>query len=207
MLAAMFEHRPRLGRRCAGALAAVALLSSDMVARAAERSAMPSTEIPPETAYSFEFDALDGGKLPLSAWTGHPVLIVNTASFCGYTPQYRDLEALWRRYRERGLVVLGVPSNDFGAQEPGSATEIKQFCETNYAVDFPLTEKYRVIGVSAHPFYRWVAATLGEGAAPRWNFHKYLVGPDGQLAGAWPSSVRPDDAAITGEIEKLLSKQ
>ena len=117
--------------------------------------------------------------MPLAAWRGRPVLVVNTASFCGYTPQYRDLEALWRRYRERGLVVLGVPSNDFGQQEPGSAAEIKQFCETNYQVDFPLTEKYRVIGGDAHPFYRWVAAQLGEAGAPRWNFHKYLIGPDG----------------------------
>jgi glutathione peroxidase len=132
------------------------------------------------------------------------VLVVNTASFCGYTPQYRDLEALWRRYQPRGLVVLGVPSNDFGEQEPGTASEIKQFCETNYQVDFPLTEKYRVAGGAAHPFYRWVAAQLGEGAAPRWNFHKYLVGPDGQLAGAWPSSVKPTDNAITSEIEGML---
>ncbi|HEX3862962.1 MAG TPA: glutathione peroxidase [Stellaceae bacterium] len=157
-------------------------------------------------AYQFEFAALDGGKLPLSAWRGHPVLIVNTASFCGYTPQYRDLEVLWQRYRDRGLIVLGVPSNDFGAQEPGSASEIKQFCETNYQVDFPLTEKYRVVGAAAHPFYRWVAATLGEGAAPRWNFHKYLIGPDGQLAGTWPSQVRPTDTAITAEIDGALPK-
>jgi glutathione peroxidase len=159
-----------------------------------------------EDAYRFEFGSLDGGKLPLASWRGRPVLVVNTASFCGYTPQYRDLEALWRRYRERGLVVLGVPSNDFGAQEPGSAAEIKQFCETNYQVDFPLTEKYRVIGGDAHPFYRWVAAQIGEDGAPRWNFHKYLIGPDGQLAGAWPSRVGPLDPAITGEIEAMLQK-
>jgi glutathione peroxidase len=157
-------------------------------------------------AYQFEFTALEGGKLPLAAWRGYPVLVINTASFCGYTPQYRDLEALWQRYRDRGLVVLGVPSNDFGEQEPGTAAEIKQFCETNYQVDFPLTEKVRVVGASAHPFYRWVAATLGEGAAPRWNFHKYLVGPDGQLAGAWPSQVKPTDGAVTAEIEALLPK-
>jgi glutathione peroxidase len=155
-------------------------------------------------AYQFEFVSIDGDKLPLAEWRGRPVLVVNTASFCGYTPQYRDLEALWRRYQPRGLVVLGVPSNDFGEQEPGSAAEIKQFCETNYQVDFPLTEKYRVVGGGAHPFYRWVAVQLGEGAAPRWNFHKYLVGPDGQLAGAWPSSVKPTDNAITSEIEGML---
>ena len=160
----------------------------------------------PDNAHGFVFAGIDGGALPLSAWKGHPMLVVNTASFCGYTPQYRDLEALWRQYRDRGLVVLGVPSNDFGAQEPGSAAEIKNFCETNYEIDFPLTEKVRVIGGNAHPFYRWVAVTLGEGAAPRWNFHKYLIGPNGELAGAWLSSVRPGDAAIVGEIEKLLPK-
>jgi glutathione peroxidase len=156
-------------------------------------------------AHRFSFAGLGGGELPLSAWAGKPVLIVNTASFCGYTPQYRELEALWQSYRGRGLIVLGVPSNDFGAQEPGSAAEIKTFCETNYAIDFPLADKVRVLGADAHPFYRWVAAELGEGGAPRWNFHKYLVGPDGTLAGAWPSSVRPTDAAVTGEIDKLLA--
>jgi glutathione peroxidase len=155
-------------------------------------------------AHRFAFAALDGGSLPLAAWRGHPVLVVNTASFCGYTPQYRDLEALWRRYRERGLVVLGVPSNDFGQQEPGSAAEIRQFCETNYQVDFPLTEKCRVTGGDAHPFYRWVVEQLGEAGAPRWNFHKYLIGPDGRLAGAWPSRVGPLDPEITGEIETML---
>jgi glutathione peroxidase len=165
---------------------------------------MTSTEA--HNAHDFEFTAIDGGALPLSAWDGKPVLVVNTASYCGYTPQYRDLEALWQQYRDRGLVVLGVPSNDFGAQEPGTAAEIRTFCETRFAVDFPLTEKCRVIGGAAHPFYRWIAATLGEGAVPRWNFHKYLIDPEGALAGAWPSSVRPGDVAITGEIEKLLPR-
>ena len=159
-----------------------------------------------DDAYQFEFAALDGGPLPLSAWRGRPVLVVNTASYCGYTPQYRDLETLSRRYRDQGLVVLGVPSNDFGQQEPGTAAEIRQFCDTNYQIDFPLTEKVRVVGGGAHPFYRWVAATLGEGGTPRWNFHKYLIGPDGQLAGAWPTPVRPLDAAITAEIEAALAK-
>jgi glutathione peroxidase len=157
-------------------------------------------------AYQFEFTSIDGDKLPLASWRGRPVLVVNTASFCGYTPQYRDLEALYRQYQARGLVVLGVPSNDFGEQEPGSAAEIKQFCETNYQVDFPLTEKYRVVGAAAHPFYRWVAGVLGEAGAPRWNFHKYLIGSDGQLAGTWPSQVRPTDSVITKEIDNALPK-
>ena len=154
--------------------------------------------------YRFEFVSIDGDPLPLGAWRGRPVLIVNTASQCGYTPQYRDLEALWQRYRDRGLVVLGVPSNDFGRQEPGSAAEIKAFCTTHYAVDFPLAEKCRVIGGAAHPFYRWIAETLGEAGTPRWNFHKYLLAPDGELAGAWPAQVPPGDRRITEEIERQL---
>jgi glutathione peroxidase len=157
-----------------------------------------------DNAHQFEFVSIDGEKLPLDAWRGRPVLVVNTASFCGYTSQYRGLEALWQRYRDRGLVVLGVPSNDFGQQEPGSAAEIKEFCETNYAVDFPLAEKCRVVGTPAHPFYRWIADSLGEAGTPRWNFHKFLIAPDGELAGTWPSQVAPGDPRITGEIDKML---
>ena len=167
---------------------------------------MASDDAATGDAYQFEFVGIDGAKLPLAAWRGRPVLVVNTASFCGYTPQYRDLEALWQRYRDHGLVVLGVPSNDFGEQEPGTAAEIRQFCDTNYQVDFPLTEKVKVVGGAAHPFYRWVAAALGEAGAPRWNFHKYLIGPDGRLAGTWPAQVRPGDSAVTSEIEKGLPR-
>ncbi|HXZ02728.1 MAG TPA: glutathione peroxidase [Stellaceae bacterium] len=156
------------------------------------------------SGYDFTFTSIDGQPLPLAQYRGRPLLVANTASFCGFTPQYDDLEAVWRRYRPRGLVVIGVPSNDFGEQEPGSAQEIKQFCESRYAVDFPLTEKQEVIGPGAHPFFRWIAAELGEAGAPRWNFHKYLVAPDGGLAGAWPSAVRPTDRAVTDEIERLL---
>jgi glutathione peroxidase len=156
------------------------------------------------SGHDFSFTTIDGAPLPLAQYRGRPLLVVNTASFCGFTGQYADLQALWRRYRGRGLVVIGVPSNDFGQQEPGSAEEIKQFCESNYAVDFPLTEKQPVIGAKAHPFFRWIAAELGEAGTPRWNFHKYLLGPDGALEGAWPSSVRPTDPAVTEEIERLL---
>ena len=156
------------------------------------------------SAYEFSFTSIDGGPLALKAFAGKPVLVVNTASLCGYTPQYKDLEALWRRYRERGLVVLGVPSNDFGDQEPGTEAEIKTFCTSNFGVDFPLARKEKVIGGEAHPFYRWIATEAGEDAAPRWNFHKYLIGPDGALAGAWPSRVSPLAREITEEIEALL---
>jgi glutathione peroxidase len=158
------------------------------------------------TAHDFSFPAIDGNTLRLADLKGKPVLIVNTASECGYTPQYADLELLWRKYRDRGLVVLGVPSNDFGRQEPGSDAEIQSFCTINYGVDFPMTAKQAVIGGSAHPFYRWVVAEFGEAAAPKWNFHKYLVAPDGSLAALWPSSVKPLDPEITAAIEEQLAK-
>jgi glutathione peroxidase len=152
-------------------------------------------------AYDFSFRKIDGGDLPLAAWRGKPVLVVNTASECGFTPQYAGLEKLWQRYRDKGFVLLGVPSNDFGAQEPGSDAEIQNFCTTRFKVDFPMAGKEPVTGAKAHPFYQWVAK---EGGAPKWNFHKYLIAPDGSLAGAYPSKVGPDDAALTGAIEKAL---
>ena len=157
------------------------------------------------SAHDFSFNDIDGKLLELSRFAGQALLIVNTASECGYTPQYAELEMLWTRYRARGLVVLGVPSNDFGAQEPGSEAEIKQFCQTNYAVDFPLTQKQRVIGGDAHPFYQWVVEEIGEVAAPKWNFHKYLIGPDGSLAGLWPSDVSPLNPEIIETIDGLLT--
>lgn len=158
---------------------------------------------PKMTAWDFDFESIDGGPLPMKAYRGKAVLVVNTASFCGFTPQYTDLEKLWTSYKDKGLVVLGVPSNDFGAQEPGTAAEIKQFCET-YDVSFPLSRKEQVIGGQAHPFYRWVVSELGEGAAPKWNFHKYLVDPKGELVGMWPSRVKPMSKDITGAVEAAL---
>jgi glutathione peroxidase len=155
-------------------------------------------------AYDFAFRSIDGAPLPLAKFRGKPVLVVNTASFCGYTPQYAGLEALHQRYAARGLTVLGVPCNDFGEQEPGTPEEIKNFCASRYHVGFPLASKEHVVGAEAHPFYRWIAAELGDAGQPRWNFHKYLIAPDGSLAGAWPSSVDPQAPEITAEIERLL---
>jgi glutathione peroxidase len=156
------------------------------------------------SAHDFEFKAIDGGALPLAQYEGKPILLVNVASECGFTPQYQQLQELWTRYRDKGLVVLGVPSNDFGAQEPGSEAEIRKFCETRYAVDFPLAAKQQVIGPAAHPLYRWIAAEAGEDAAPRWNFHKYLIDGEGALAGAWPSRVNPLAPEITEAVESAL---
>jgi glutathione peroxidase len=156
------------------------------------------------SAYDFSFRTIDGDALPRVAWCGRPVLIVNTGPECGFTLQYADLEVLWQLYRARIIVLLGVPSNDFGGQEPGSEAEIKSFCQRNYGVDFPVAAKEKVVGTEAHPFYRWVASELGEAGAPRWNFHKYLIGPDGTIAGAWPSRVGPTDVAIRNAIEEAL---
>src|SRR5690242_10206920 len=144
------------------------------LAFAAALVATQSKRVTGMNAYDFSFTSIGGAPLPLAQYRGRPLLVANTASFCGFTYQYEDLEALWRRYRDRGLVVIGVPSNDFGQQEPGSEKEIKQFCEGKYAVDFPLTGKQDVIGPHAHPLFSWISAELGEAGTPRWNFHKYL---------------------------------
>ncbi|WP_158047059.1 glutathione peroxidase [Skermanella pratensis] len=165
-------------------------------------AAMPTSD--PGNAHEFDFVSIDGRPLPLKEFAGKAVLVVNTASMCGYTPQYADLQALWERYRGRGLVVLGVPSNDFGGQEPGSAEQIKDFCEVNFAVDFPMTGKQAVTGAGAHPFYRWAGQELGPAAAPRWNFHKYLIAPDGRLAGWFPTSTSPRSDKVVRAVEAVL---
>jgi glutathione peroxidase len=156
------------------------------------------------TAYAFMFKGLDGGEILLSSYAGHPILVVNTASLCGYTPQYRGLQALWTRYRDKGLMMLGVPSNDFGGQEPGGAIDIGKTAHDEYHVTFPITEKAAVKGQGAHPFYRWTAVERPLDA-PRWNFHKYLIGRDGQLKAGFASAVEPDDPRVIAAIERELA--
>ena len=145
---------------------------------------------------------LKGEATDLCQYAGKVVLVVNTASYCGYTGQYEGLEALYQRYRERGLVVLGVPSNDFGAQEPGSNEQVADFCERTYKVRFPMLEKSAVSGPQAAPLYQGLAAKTGQ--APRWNFHKYLLDRDGQAAGSFPSAVTPADPRLVAAVEKAL---
>ncbi len=159
-----------------------------------------------QTAHDFSFTSIEGEPLPMASFAGKAVLLVNTASRCGFTHQYGDLQSVWESYRDRGLVVLGVPSNDFGSQEPGTEAEIKHFCEVNFDVDFPLTEKEAVKGEAAHPFYRWAAQELGLGSKPRWNFHKYLIAPDGRLAGWFGTSTPPTAAEVVQAIEAVLPK-
>ena len=157
------------------------------------------------TAYDFSFRSIDGGPLPLSNFKGKALLVVNVASQCGLTPQYSGLEALWKANRDKGLVILGVPANDFGSQEPGTEKEIKTFCETRFAVDFPMAAKEHVIGAGAHPLYKWVASELGDAATPKWNFHKYLFGRDGSIAGTFGSRTEPGAPDLAAAIKDALA--
>jgi glutathione peroxidase len=153
--------------------------------------------------YDFTVNTLAGQPQPLSAYRGKVALIVNTASECGYTPQYAALQRLFDEYKGRGLVVLGFPSNDFGAQEPGTAQEIASFCSTRYGVSFPLFEKVHTHGSGQSPVYRFLSAQHGE---PKWNFHKYLVGKDGTVRQAFPSRVEPASADLRQAIDTALAE-
>ena len=156
------------------------------------------------TAYDFTLTGIDGKPMPLAQFKGHPMLIVNTASECGYTPQYEELEKLWLAYKDKGLIVIGVPSNDFGGQEPGTAQEIATFCKLNYGVTFPLADKSVVKGDAAIPFYKWAGDKAGMLGRPKWNFHKYLIGPDGQFIDWFSTPTKPMGPKITAAVEKAL---
>jgi glutathione peroxidase len=149
------------------------------------------------------FASLTDRAVPLCEFQGKVLLVVNTASYCGYTPQYQGLEALYRRYREKGLVILGFPANDFGAQEPGNNREIATFCEVNYGVSFPMFAKTGVAEGDANPFYAMLAAKTGE--RPQWNFHKYLIDRSGEKVLSFGSAVTPEDLRLVGEIERMLA--
>jgi glutathione peroxidase len=159
-----------------------------------------------QTAYSFEFTSIEGQPLPMKNFKGKTVLLVNTASRCAFTRQYDDLQSVWERYRDLGLVVLGVPSNDFGNQEPGTESQIKSFCEVNFDVNFPMTSKASLKGKDTHPFYRWAAQQFGLSAKPRWNFHKYLISPDGQLVDWFSTPTSPTSKRVLRAIEAQLTK-
>jgi glutathione peroxidase len=159
------------------------------------------------TVFDVDINALSGQPASLDKYRGNAMLVVNVASECGLTPQYAGLQALAATYRERGLVVLGVPCNQFGAQEPGSAAEIAAFCETNYAVTFPMTEKVEVNGPGRHPLYsELVDVADGEGHAGdiRWNFEKFLVAPDGRVVARFHPRVGADAPELITELEKVL---
>ena len=154
------------------------------------------------TAYAFSFPGLAGGDIRLSEFAGRPIMIVNTASLCGFTPQYGGLQELWTEFSNRGLMIIGVPSNDFGGQEPGGVAEITATTQ-NHHVTFPIAAKAVVKGPGAHPFYKWAAEARPKDV-PRWNFHKYLIGRDGYIADVFPESVEPVDTRVKTAIGRAL---
>src|SRR5215831_11813173 len=157
------------------------------------------------TTYAFSFAGLEGPDIKLADHAGKPILVVNTASLCGYTPQYAGLQQLWTRYHGRGLMIVGVPSNDFGGQEPGGITDIMRTAHGDYGIGFPLAAKAQVKGPNPHRFFRWAAAERPL-ETPRWNFHKYLVGRDGHVAAAFATEIEPTDARVIAAIEKQLPR-
>ena len=160
----------------------------------------------PGSAFDFQFQSIDSKPMALEQWRGKVLLVVNTASFCGYTKQYAGLQELWTKYESKGLVVVGVPSNDFGGQEPKAEGEIKTFCQGAFGVTFPLTSKEPVTGPNAHAFYKWATTAAGADGAPRWNFHKYLISRDGRLIRSFTSTMTPMSDEVTGWVEKALAE-
>ena len=161
-----------------------------------------AAESPCPSILDHKFANLMDEPVSLCQFHGKVLLIVNTASECGYTPQYEGLEKLYRRFRDKGFAVLGFPANDFGGQEPGSNKEIAQFCQVNYGITFPVFAKTSVVGANANPLFRELAAKTAK--PPTWNFHKYLLDRAGQPAAVFESAVEPEDRRVTAAIEKLL---
>lgn len=159
----------------------------------------------PQSLYAFNMKTIDGKPMPMSQFKGKVVLLVNTASMCGFTPQYEGLQALHDSYKAKGFTVVGVPSGDFGDQEFASNGEVKQFCESKFGIKFPMAEKGVVKGPNAIPVYKWAAATLGEANTPQWNFHKYLIGKDGKLIAAFGTRTTPTSPEVTGAVAKALA--
>ena len=163
---------------------------------------MSATAPAAEDLSRFTFPSIDGGTIGFADWAGRPVLVANTASLCGFTPQYDDLQALQDRYADQGLVVLAVPSDDF-RQELGSEAEVQEFCEVNFNLTLPMTAITSVRGADAHPFYRWLADTAG--FVPGWNFNKVLIGADGTVLGTWGSQAAPTGGSIVAAVEAALA--
>ena len=155
-------------------------------------------------AYDFKFKDLDGSALNLLEYKGKVVVVVNVASQCGFTNQYVDMQNVWEQYQSRGIVMLGVPSNDFGKQEPGSNEDIKNFCEAKFGISFPMTEKVSVKGADAHPFYIWAEKNHGKSAVPKWNFHKIIINKEGKIEKTFSSMTNPSSKKFKKVIESLL---
>jgi glutathione peroxidase len=205
-LSNLFDRR-RWARACgAVALAAAALLALPAATADTAKPAAAVADADCPTLLRHTFNSLQTGQpQSLCQYKGKVLLVVNTASYCGYTGQYEGLEALYRKYKDRGLVVLGFPSNDYGAQEPGTNKEIAEFCRTTYGVEFPMFEKAADVKVVANPLYVELVAKTGQ--APKWNFHKYLVDRNGKRIESYASSVDPGQRAFVGSLEKMLAEK
>ena len=155
-------------------------------------------------AYDFNFKDLDGSNLSLSEYKQKVIVVVNVASKCGFTSQYDDMQKVWDEYQKKGVVMIGVPSNDFGNQEPGNSQDIKNFCESKFGITFPMTEKVSVKGDDAHPFYKWAVKNHGKSAIPKWNFHKIIVDREGKVSETFSSITSPSSKKFIKAIEKLL---
>ena len=155
-------------------------------------------------AYDFKFNDLDGSALSLSEYKGKVIVVINVASQCGFTNQYEDMQKVWQKYQDKGIVMLGVPSNDFGKQEPISNKEIKNFCESKFGISFPMTEKVPVKGPKAHPFYIWARENYGKSAIPKWNFHKIIIDRNGKIVETFSSIVNPSSKKFIKALEKLI---
>jgi glutathione peroxidase len=184
--------------------AAEAVAAPAAPAAPADQAPVTGSEAGAPSIYPLTMKRLDGTDTSLSAWAGKVLLIVNTASKCGYTPQYEGLQALHAKYTARGFAVLGFPSNDFGGQEPGTSQEISTFCISMYDVNFPMFEKIKTIGPDRSALYALLSDARGE---PKWNFHKYLIDKHGRPAQAWPSPVKPDSPEIASAIEAQLAAE
>ena len=155
--------------------------------------------------YDIEIESITGETISLNKYKGKTILLVNVASNCGFTKQYADLQNLWEKYREKDLIVIGMPSNQFGGQEPGSNTEIKDFCETNFNINFLMTSKQDVKGENAHEIYKWAKISYGKSAVPKWNFHKILINNEGIIVDTFASFTNPMSKKVVLKIEKILN--
>ena len=156
-------------------------------------------------AYDFNFNDLDGSPLNLSEYKNKVIVVINVASQCGFTKQYEDMQKIWIKYQSRGIIMLGVPSNDFGNQEPGNSQEIKNFCEAKFGITFPMTEKVSVKGEEAHAFYKWAKENHGKSAVPKWNFHKIIIGKDGKIVDTFASITNPSSKKFVVALENALN--
>ena len=157
-----------------------------------------------KTFFDFKINSINGDSLDLSKYNGKTILLVNVASNCGFTKQYDDLQKLYDEFKDKGLIVFGVPTNQFGAQEPGTEDEIKKFCETNFNITFPMTSKYDVKGDDAHPIYIWAKKTYGNSTVPKWNFHKILINKDGKIEDTFASFTGPMSKKIINKLDQIL---